>query len=76
MKIAQSNLTLCDLMDCSLLGSSVHGILQAKILEWVATTSSGDLLNPGIELNSPTLQAVSLPSVSPEKSIYMCVCVI
>ena len=28
--------TLCDRMDCSLLGSSVHGILQARILEWVA----------------------------------------
>ena len=29
-------LTLCDPMDCSLPGSSVHGILQARILEWVA----------------------------------------
>ena len=29
--------TLCDSMDCSLLGSSVRGILQARILEWVAT---------------------------------------
>ena len=28
--------TLCDPMDCTLLGSSVHGILQARILEWVA----------------------------------------
>ena len=34
--IAQLCLTLCDPMDCSLLGSSVHGILQARILEWVA----------------------------------------
>ena len=33
---AQSCLTLCDSMDCSLPGSSVHGILQARILEWVA----------------------------------------
>ena len=32
----QSCLTLCDPMDCSWLGSSVHGILQARILEWVA----------------------------------------
>ena len=30
-------------------GSSVHGILQARILEWVAMLSSGDLSNPGIE---------------------------
>ena len=34
--VAQSCLTLCDLMDCSLPGSSVHGISQATILEWVA----------------------------------------
>ena len=36
----QSCLTLCDPMDHSLLGSSVHGILQARILEWVAICSS------------------------------------
>ena len=34
--VTQSCLTLCDPMDCSPLGSSVHGILQARILEWVA----------------------------------------
>ena len=37
---AQSCPTLCDPMDCSLLGSSVHGILQARILEWVGVFSS------------------------------------
>ena len=36
MLVAQSYLTLCDPMDCSLPGSPVHGILQARILEWVA----------------------------------------
>ena len=36
MLVAQSCLTLYDPMDCSLPGSSVHGILQARILEWVA----------------------------------------
>ena len=35
-KLPQSCPTLCDLMDCSLPGSSVHGILQARILEWIA----------------------------------------
>ena len=35
-EIAQCCLTLCDPMDCSLPGSSVHGILQARVLEWVA----------------------------------------
>ena len=39
-KLLQSCLTLCDPMDCSPLGSSVHGILQAKILEWVAISFS------------------------------------
>ena len=41
--------TLCDPMDCNLPGSSVHGILQASILEWVATPPPGDLPDPGIE---------------------------
>ena len=36
MLVTQSCLTLCDHMDCSLQGSSIYGILQAKILEWVA----------------------------------------
>ena len=39
--VAQPCLTLCDLMDCSLPGSSVHGISQARVLEWVAIASSG-----------------------------------
>ena len=39
-KSLQSCLTLCDLMDCSPPGSPVHGILQARILEWVAMPSS------------------------------------
>ena len=40
-------------LDCSLPGSSVHGILQARILEWVAVIPSpGDLHNPGIEFVS------------------------
>ena len=38
--VTQSSLTLCDPMDCSSSGSSVHGILQARILEWVAISSS------------------------------------
>ena len=43
-------LTLCDLMDYSLSGSSVHGILQARILEWVSISLLGVLLDPGIKL--------------------------
>ena len=47
--VTQSCLTLCDPMDCSPPGFSVHGILQERILEWVAMPSSGDLPNPGIK---------------------------
>ena len=36
-------------MDCSPPGSSVHETFQARILEWVAISSSGDLPDPGIE---------------------------
>ena len=49
------------------------GILQARILEWVAISSSGDLPNPGIEpasLMSPALQADSLPSELSGKPVY------
>ena len=62
---AQSCLTLCDPMNCSFPGSSVHGISQARILEWVAISFSresglpfpslGDLSDPGIESTSPAL---------------------
>ena len=56
--VAQSCPTLCDPMDCSPPGSSVHGILQARILGWVAVSFSGDLPDPGSEpasLTSPAL---------------------
>ena len=56
--VGKSCLTL--VMLCSLPGSSVHGDFQARILEWVAISSPGDLPNPGIDLSSPTLQAGSL----------------
>ena len=56
VKVAQPCPALCDPMDCT-----VHGILQSRILEWVAT-SPEDLLNPGIEPRSPTLQVDSLPA--------------
>ena len=64
VKSLRSCLTLCDPMDCSPPGSSVYRILQARILEWVAMPSSGDVLDPRIEPTSPlapALQAYSLP---------------
>ena len=54
---SQSCLTPCDPMDYT-----VHGILQARIPEWVAFPSPGELPNPGIEPRSPALQADSLPA--------------
>ena len=53
MLVAQSCLTLCDPVNCSLPGSSVHGILQARILEWVPSTFSRGIFptqgsNPGL----------------------------
>ena len=52
--------TLCNSMDCSSPGSSDHGILQARILEWVSIPFSGDLSNTEIKPGSPALQADSL----------------
>ena len=60
--VVQLCLSLSDLMDCSPPGSSVHGILQARILEWLPFPSPGDLPDPGIEPRSPALQADSLTS--------------
>ena len=54
--VAQSYPPLCDPMDCSLPGSSVHGILQARILEWFAIPFSRGSSNPGTEPRSPALQ--------------------
>ena len=55
-------------MDCSLPVSSVHGIFQARVLEWVAISFSRDLPNPGIKPGSPALQADVLLSEPPGKT--------
>ena len=65
--VTQSCPALCDTMDCSPPGSSVHGISQARILEWVAILFSQDLPDLGAKPRSPTLQADSLASESPGK---------
>ena len=59
--VAQLYPTLCDSMDCSPPGSSVPGILQARILQWVAISFSRGLPDSGIALKSPAWQADSLP---------------
>ena len=63
--VAQSCLTLCNPMDCSLPGSSVHGDSPGKNTA-VTMTSTEDLPNQGIEPRSPALQEDSLLSEPPE----------
>ena len=77
MLVVWSCPTLCDPMDSSLPGSSVHGILQARILNWVAIPLSKGSPDPEIEPRSPLLQADSLSSeplgkpVSKPNSCYL-----
>ena len=62
VSVAHLCLTLCDAMDCSSLGSSVHGNLQAKILQSSAIPFSRVSFPPRIKPGSPALQVDSLPS--------------
>ena len=58
ISMLDSCLTVCGPIGCSPSGASVHGILQARILKWIAMPSSRDLPGPEIEttsLNSPAL---------------------
>ena len=68
-KSLQSCPILCDSVDCSLSGSSVHEILQVRILEGLLCPSPGDLPHPGVESRSPALQEDSLLSEPPGKSL-------
>ena len=65
--VTQSCPTLCNPMDCSPPGSSVHGILQARILEYIAVPSSRRSSQPRGKPRSPTLQVDSLLSELPGK---------
>ena len=71
--VTQSCLTLCDPVDCSPPGSSVHGIPQARILEWAAIYFFRDLPNPETEVRSLALQAESLPIEPPVWKSLSCV---
>jgi len=73
MAICLPLLFIKNLMDCSLPGSSVHGILQASIQEWVVIPFSRgeeDVPNPGIEPRSPALQLSSEPPGKPQAYSY------
>ena len=61
-------LKLCNPMDYSLPVFSVHGILEARILEWIACPSSGDLPIPGIKPTSPLSPALQVDSLPTEPS--------
>ena len=65
--VTRSCLTLCNPTDCSLPGSSIPGILQAIILEWVAIPFSRESSWPRDQPRSPILQAICLPSKPPGK---------
>ena len=59
MKRTKRRASLCDPLVCSPPGSSVHGILQARALEWAAVPSSGDLPDSGIGPTSFTSPALA-----------------
>ena len=59
-------------MDCCPPGSSVHGVFQARTLEWVAFPSPEDLPDPGIKPRALALKADSLPSEPPYRAPNTC----
>ena len=67
---AHSYLGLCNTIDWSPPGSSVHGILQARILKWVDSSFSRGFSQPRIKPRSPILQADSLLSEPPGKPLH------
>ena len=68
-KSFQACLTLYNPMDCSPPGSSVHGVLQARILEWAAMPSSRGFPDPGIELECSALAGVVFTTSATGKAL-------
>ena len=68
-QLLQLSVTLCEPMDCSPSGSSVHGICQARIVEWVAMLSCRGPSRPRDQTH-PALQADSLPTEPPGKPVF------
>ena len=68
VKVAQLCPTLCDPIDYT-----VHGILQARILEWAAIPFSRGSSNPGIEPRSPALQAIVYCLSHQEAQFIVCI---
>ena len=67
--VSQLCLTLCNPMDCSLPGISVHGDSSSKNTSGLLCLPPGNLPNPGIEARFPALRVDSLPSESPQKPL-------
>ena len=65
-EVAQSCLTLSDPMDCSLPGSSVHGICQARVLEWGAIAFSGKSFE---QVSNPRVTSVSVNYIASHATI-------
>ena len=66
-KVAQSCLTLSDLVDCSLPGSSVHGIFQARVLEWGATALS----NIYVEYLKESTKKKKIPRINESRKVTL-----
>ena len=69
--VAQSCPTLCDPIDYSPPASSVHGILQVRILKWVAISFSGDLPDPEIQPAFPALGGEFFTTLPPGKPCFL-----
>ena len=69
-EVAQWYLTLCDPMDCSLPGSSVHGIFQARVLEWGAIAFSKSGLKTPIQCQFSLELARCSNSISHSNKLY------
>jgi len=67
--VAQLCLTLFDLMDCNPPDSSVHGIIQARILEWVAIFFSKGSFQPRDQTRVSCIAGRSLPSEPPRNPL-------
>ena len=73
VKVAQSCLTLCNPMDCSLPGSSIHEILQARILEWVAIPFSGRSSQPTNQTQVSHIAGGFFTIWAIREALYMCI---
>ena len=65
--------TLCSLIDCSPPGFSVHGVFQARVLEWVVISSSRKSSQPRDQIHSPAL-AGGFFTTEPRGPQYMYIC--